>query len=327
MTCVNKSTSVRFLLTGCTGFVGESVIEWCLMQKQNCLFRLAVRDKRRFDGTTFELFHISDKINGSTNWQNAFSKVSSVIHLAALAHNKLTEPDAYTDVNVDGTLHLARAAALSGVKRFVFISSIGVNGTATEINPFTVDSAPNPRSEYAKSKYDAEIGLKKIAAETGLEVVIVRPTLVYGPNAPGNFGLLTKLVKKLPVLPFGHANNKRDFIAVQNLADLLITCATHPNAAGHTFLASDMETVSIKQFTNAIADGLGKKVFQLPVPVSLMRLAGKLMGKSAMVEQLVGNLQVDSSNIKEVLGWTPPLTMKQAMTTLCDLGKSSSGKE
>jgi len=120
----------------------------------------------------------------------------------------------------------------------------------------------------------------------------------------------------LPVLPFGMTTNKRDFIAVQNLADLLITCATHPKAAGHTFLASDMETVSIKQFTNAIADGLGKKLFQFPIPVSLIRLAGKLMGKTAMVEQLVGNLQVDSSNILEVLDWTPPLTMKQAMATL-----------
>jgi nucleoside-diphosphate-sugar epimerase len=202
-----------------------------------------------------------------------------------------------------------------------------VNGHVTLEKPFSIFDEPKPLNSYTNSKYDAEIGLRKIAAETGLEVVIVRPTLVYGPNAPGNFGLLTKLVNKLPLLPFGLTNNKRDFIAVQNLADLLITCASHPNAAGHTFLASDMETVSIKQFTSAIAEGQGRKVFQLPIPVSLMRLAGKLMGKSAMVEQLVGNLQVDSSNLKEVLGWTPPYTMKQAMATLRDSSKSSSGKD
>jgi nucleoside-diphosphate-sugar epimerase len=145
--------------------------------------------------------------------------------------------------------------------------------------------------------------------------------LVYGPNAPGNFGLLTTLVQKLPVLPFGLANNKRDFIAVQNLADLLITCVSHPNAAGHTFLAADMKPISIKDFTNAIADGLGRQVLQLPISVSFMRLVGKIIGKSAMVEQLVGNLQVDTSNVKEVLGWTPPLTMQQAMATLRNSGK------
>lgn len=325
MTCAHNSVFVKFLLTGGTGFIGASVIECCLMR--NCHFRLVVRGERRFDDTVFDLFNILNKINGSTNWESAFGKISSVIHLAALAHNKLIEPDAYQDINVEGTLHLAREAAKHEVKRFVYVSSIGVNGISTDTHPFVVNSVINPHNAYAQSKYDAELGLKKIAEETGLEVVIVRPTLVYGPNAPGNFGLLTKLVKKLPVLPFGLANNKRDFIAVQNLADLLITCATHPNASGHTFLASDMETVSIKQFTNAIADGLGKKVFQLPIPLSLMRLAGKLMGKSAMVEQLVGNLQVDSSNIKEVLDWTPPLTMKQAMATLRDSGKSSSDKE
>ena len=149
-------------------------------------------------------------------------------------------------------------------------------------------------------------------------MVIVRPTLVYGPNAAGNFGALTRLVNKLPALPFGLANNKRDFIAVQNLVDLLITCANHPKAAGHTFLASDGETMSIKEFTNAIADGLDKRLIQLPVPISLMKLVGKLLGKSAMVEQLVGNLEVDSSNLQEVLDWTRPYTMKQAMSSLSE---------
>ncbi|WP_429218766.1 NAD-dependent epimerase/dehydratase family protein [Aeromonas veronii] len=321
MTYAENDAAVKFLLTGGSGFVGASVIECCLVK--NCLFRLAIRDGKRFDETVFDLFHIPNEINGSTNWRNAFSKVSCVIHLAALAHNKAGGADAYKDVNVNGTLHLAREAAKHGVKRFVFVSSIGVNGIATDTHPFFINSVINPHNEYARSKYEAELGLKRISEETGLEVVIVRPTLVYGFNAPGNFNLLTKLVNKIPVLPFGLINNKRDFIAVQNLADLLITCATHPKAAGHTFLASDMETVSIKQFTNAIANGLGKKLFQLPIPVSLIRLAGKLMGKTAMVEQLVGNLQVDSSNIIEVLDWTPPFTMKQAMATLRNSGKKT----
>lgn len=309
---------MKVLITGITGFIGREVIR----HKGNfrCVTRCSVQ-------LNVDDVFLVNKIDAETNWINAFNDVETVIHIAGLAHNKQNTQSDYHSVNTLGSLHLAAEAVRAGVKRFVFVSSIGVNGNATLEKPFSIFDKPKPLNSYTYSKYDAEIGLKRIAAETGLEVVIVRPTLVYGPNAPGNFGLLTKLVKKLPVLPFGYANNKRDFIAVQNLADLLITCATHPNAAGHTFLASDMETVSIKQFTNAIAEGLGKKVLQLPIPVSLMRLAGKLMGKSAMVEQLVGNLQVDSTNIKEVLDWTPPLTMKQAMATLCNSGKSSSGKE
>ncbi|MPY01382.1 NAD-dependent epimerase/dehydratase family protein, partial [Salinivibrio sp. VYel4] len=261
-----------------------------------------------------------DSIDGNTDWSGAFDGMDIVIHLAGLAHvlnNKdKGSLDEYREVNTCGTINLARQAAKSGVKRFIFVSSIGVNGPLTIDSPFTSDMKAKPHNLYAQSKYEAEIGLKRIAEKKGLELVIIRPTLVYGPNAPGNFGMLSKLVKKLPFLPFGLANNRRDFISVQNLADLLFTCATHPKAAGHTFLASDSETVSIKQFTNAIAKGLGKKTFQLPVPVALMRLAGKLVGKSDMIEQLYGNLEVDSSNIKEVLGWTPPYTMDQSMALL-----------
>ncbi|EGQ8469056.1 UDP-glucose 4-epimerase [Vibrio alginolyticus] len=301
----------KLLLTGATGFIGGF-----LSLGYNNL-RCVVRET---ETNIFDDCYRIDRIDGRTCWKKAFYDVDAVIHLAGLAHSGDFSYAEYKEVNVDGSINLAKAAASFGVKRFVFISSIGVNGTSTCENPFKYDSLPNPHNVYAQSKYDAEIGLKKIAEETGLEVVIVRPTLVYGLEAPGNFGMLTKLVSKLPFLPFGSTNNRRDFIAVQNLADLLVTCATHPDAAGHTFLASDGETVSIKQFTNAIADGLGKKVIQLPVPVSVMRLAGKLTGKSSKIEQLYGNLEVDSSNIKDVLGWTPPLTMKQAMSTLCDSG-------
>ncbi|EIO3979356.1 TPA: NAD-dependent epimerase/dehydratase family protein [Vibrio vulnificus] len=299
--------SKKIVLTGATGFVGRELTK--LKRDFRCVVRLG------------EIYSFNDtytvpSIDSSTEWAGCFYGVDSLIHLAGLAHNKTFSASDYHSVNTAGTLKLALNAAEAGVRRFVFVSSIGVNGTSTQAEPFTLDSEPSPHNDYARSKYDAEIGLKKIAKETGLEVVIVRPTLVYGPDAPGNFGMLTKLIKRLPVLPFGFATNRRDFISVQNLADLLVTCATHPNAAGHTFLASDGETVSIKEFTNAIAKGLDKKIFQLPVTVTLMRLAGKLTGKSAMVEQLYGNLEVDSSHIKEVLGWTPPFTMEQSMAFL-----------
>lgn len=313
--------SKSILLTGTTGFVGANLAKMLSLRTDFIVKSVVRRAVKQDDGLSFEV----GEINASTDYMNVLSNTSIVIHCAARAH--VTNHDIgdslalFREVNTDGTLNLAYQAAKAGVKRFVFVSSIGVNGISTIDKPFTFLAKEQPHNAYAQSKYEAELGLKKIAEETGLEVVIVRPTLVYGPDAPGNFGMLTKLVKKLPVLPFGLANNRRNFISVQNLADLLITCATHHNAVAQTFLASESETVSTKQFTNAIAKGLGKKVIQLPIPVSIMRVAGRLTGKSAMIEQLFGNLEVDSSNIQQVLGWAPPFTMEQAMAQLNDLGE------
>ncbi len=297
------------LLTGSSGFVGGH------LYSDNRIKRIAVRDNDDCSNWPCEQYHI-ERLDSETNWSGAFKGIDAIIHLAGLAHShSFTEQD-YQSVNVDGTLHFAREAAKAGVSRFVFVSSIGVNGTSTTNAPLSSESTLEPHNAYAVSKLDAEIGLKKIAEQTGMELVIVRPTLVYGANAPGNFGSLTRLVRKAPFLPFGLAKNRRDFISVNNLANLLVSCTQHPNASGHTFLASENETVSIKEFTNAIAIGLGTNLVQLPVPISLMRLAGKLLGKAAMVEQLVGNLEVDSSNLKEVLDWTPPYTMEQSLAFL-----------
>lgn len=298
---------MKILITGATGFVGQEIIT----QKAN--FRCVIREGESL--TCDDVFVITG-LDENTCWDVGLTNINAIIHLAGIAHNKHVSQDDFRSVNTEGTLHLARQAARLGVKRFVFVSSIGVNGAFTQKAPFNIHSIANPQNNYAQSKYEAELGLKNIADETGLEVVIVRPTLVYGVNAPGNFGMLTKLVKLLPLLPFGLVNNRRSFISVKNIASLLLECATNQNAAGHIFLASDGDTISTKQLTNAIAEGLGKKVIQLPIPASFMRLCGKLTGKSAVIEQLLGNLEVDSSNLQEVLGWTPPLSMSQAMASL-----------
>ncbi len=300
---------MSILLTGGTGFVGQQVSKHYNIKKQVV---------RKGEKHSYSSVYKIKSLNGKTNWNGAFNDVDTVIHLAGLAHSHLFKKQDYQFVNVDGTLHLASEAAKVGIKRFVFVSSIGVNGAFTADTPFSAMSKLHPHNDYAQSKYDAELGLKKIASETGMEVVIVRPTLVYGLNAPGNFGSLVNFVAKAPFLPFGLTKNRRDFISVQNLADLLIACAKHPDAGNQVFLASENETVSIKQFTNAIAKGLGKNIIQLPIPVWLMRWLGGGLGKSAIVEQLVGNLEVDSSSLSKVLGWTPPYTMEESMASLSE---------
>ncbi len=301
----------NILLTGADGFIGSALYGYSPES-----FRIVTR---RITNQYKDVFRVSS-IDQYTNWDGAFEGIDTIIHLAGLAHSFFSENE-YEEVNVQGTLRLASKAYEAGVRRFVYVSSIAVNGASIMGCPFSSESLPQPHSLFSKSKYRAELLLRNLERNKNLEVVIVRPTLVYGPNAPGNFGLLIKLVEKLPILPFGLSNNCRNFISIQNLVDLLITCATHPNAVGHTFLASDGKAVSIKEFTDAIAEGIGKKVYQLPIPVTLMKLFGNLAGKKTIVEQLLGNLEVDSSNIKQILDWTPPYTMKQSMASLRDLGK------
>ncbi|AVF67400.1 NAD-dependent epimerase/dehydratase family protein [Vibrio alginolyticus] len=298
---------MTILVTGATGFVGQNLTQ--LNQNFRCVIRAG-------EHHSFADSYTVSTIDASTDWSNCFEGVDAIIHLAGLAHNKSYTDAEYRAVNTDGTLRLALKAAEAGVKRFVFVSSIGVNGTNSYDSAFLPSDVADPHNSYAQSKHEAELGLWDISKQTGLEVVVVRPTLVYGPNAPGNFGMLTKLVNSIPFLPFGLANNRRDFISVGNLVDLLIVCAKHKNAPGNIFLASENNTVSTRDFVNAIAVGQDRKVFQIPIPVSFMRLAGLVIGKSTMIEQLFGNLEVDSSNLKDILNWTPPYSMKDSMAML-----------
>ncbi|MFA0216704.1 NAD-dependent epimerase/dehydratase family protein [Vibrio cyclitrophicus] len=303
---------MNILLTGSSGFIGGNFIE------RYPVFREVVREA---SGLMSLSKHSIVNIDEHASWIGAFNDIDTVIHLAGLAHSHSHTVKDYQSINVSGTLHLAREAAISGVKRFVFVSSIGVNGTKTHGAPFSEKSKCKPHDAYSQSKCDAEVALKSLAIETGLEVVIVRPTLVYGPGAPGNFGSLAKLIRNFPLLPFALTCNRRSFISVQNLCDLLFVCASHPKASGHTFLASDGEPVSTKEFTNTIAVGMGCSLIQCPVPIWIIKLLGKLLNKEKMVQQLVGDLEVDSSNLKHVLDWDAPYTMKQSMSYLSESNK------
>jgi nucleoside-diphosphate-sugar epimerase len=301
--------SNKILVTGVTGFVGKELSN---NLSKNDLG--TVRNKTGLDSNV-TLIDIPF-IDGTTDWKDYLVGVNTIIHLAACAHSHTFNVTDYQKTNVQGTVQLAMEAVKAGVRRFVFVSSLGVNGNYTENTCFSESSTIRPHNMYAQSKYDAEVELQNISKKTGLELVIVRPTLVYGPNAPGSFGSLVRLISKTPVLPFGLINNKRDFISVQNLANFLLRCATHPNAVGSTFLASESQPVSLREFTNAISLGLDSYLLQIPVPVSIFRWLGKVLGKSGVVDQLVGNLEVDSSNLKEKLDWIPPFTMEESMTFL-----------
>lgn len=300
---------MKLLLTGATGFIGKELLN--ISNNFSAVSDILVLSRKTVPTHNHKIFASLFDVTAKD-----LTGFDVFIHLAGVAHSPLTSDSDYELYNTQLTLHLAQEAVRANIKRFVFVSSIGVNGNRTQENMFSVYDKVHPHNSYAKSKWNAELGLKKIADETGLEVVIVRPTLVYGKNAPGNFKLLSRLVQKLPFLPFGLTNNKRGFIAVKNLADLLITCAYHPNASSMTFLASDGKAISTKEFTNAIAKSFMKPILQIPVPVIFMRVAAKCIGKSAMLEQLVGNLEVDSSNLQDVLDWHPPYTMEQAMFNL-----------
>ncbi|MEZ8358964.1 NAD-dependent epimerase/dehydratase family protein [Vibrio splendidus] len=297
----------RILITGSSGFIGQNFIE--NYQVKRAVYR---GKSQSSESNTFFI----ENLNSETDWSDAFEGVDCIVHLAGIAHIPKATDELLESVNIKGTIRLATEAGKAGVKRFIFLSSIGVNGKRTEKLPFSCTSPPCPHDFYSDSKYRAEEAVKRISKKYDMEFVIIRPPLVYGKGANGNFDKLRKLIEFTPFLPLKLVNNRRSFISVANLNSLIFTCVAHPKAPGNTFLAAESEAVSIKEFTNAIAKGLGNEVYQLPVPVSLMRFAGKLLGKSAIVEQLVGNLQVDSSDLKKILGWTPPYTMEESMALL-----------
>ncbi|GAM69593.1 UDP-glucose 4-epimerase [Vibrio sp. JCM 19236] len=298
----------KYLITGANGFVGST-----LMSKLGDQATGAVRTAQ---STSLENTKVIGDINSTTNWDACLENVDTVVHLAGIASKSGYSSADYDEINHKATIKLAQDAMNLGVRRFIFISTIAVMGLS---GSFDEESGTNPQNDYAKSKLDAEHGLRKLLADSEMELVIIRPTLVYGKGATGNFALLQKLIDRLPLLPFRLTKNKRSFISCENLADLIIKCATHADAAGEVFLASEGPGISTKDFTNAIAKGLDRSPIQAPFPSSLAKVLFALVKRPSMYSQLFEDLEVRSTKLQDTIGWTAPLSMQQNMAKLKEI--------
>jgi nucleoside-diphosphate-sugar epimerase len=314
---------VNILVTGANGFVGETLCK--LLIQRGHRVRGAVRNPQSAGALANAGAEtaVAGNVDDQTDWSAALAGMDSVIHLAARVHvmeENAADPLAeFRRVNVAGTVHLARAAAASGVKRMVYVSSIKVNGEATMGEQRYAESdPPAPQDPYGVSKYEAEQALHRVARETGLEIVIVRPPLVYGPGVKGNFiQMLNVLAKGIP-LPLASVRNARSLVFVGNLADALMTCATRPAAAGQTYLVSDGEDISTPELLRTLATEAGRPARLLPFPPGLLKALAKLTGKGAQAERLLGSLRVESGKIRAELNWTPPYTLRQGLQTTAE---------
>ena len=302
------------LVTGAQGFVGLPLST--ALVNLGYQVRCAVRGSFQVNENQ-ETLSIGD-INGATDWTEALVDVAVVIHLAARVHvMKETSADAllaYRKVNVEGTSNLAQQAVQAGVKRFIFISSIKVNGEGTALgHPYHEEQAPAPQDAYGLSKYEAELALQQLAKDTGLDVVIIRPVLIYGPGVKANFRAMMRCLALGIPLPLGSIHNQRSLLALDNLIDLIQLCIVQPAAANQTFLASDGVDLSTPELLTAMAVALGKPARLIKLPESLLMLGAKLVGKPAMAQRLCGSLQVDSSKARQLLGWQPPVSVQEAL--------------
>lgn len=307
-------TLQQVLVTGANGFVGRAVcgdaaargFSVCAVTRSPCDFPVGIKPL------------VVGSMDDSTLWQGVLIGRDVVVHAAARVHvmaDRAENPlDEFRSINVQGTLNLARQAAAAGVRRFVFISSVKVNGEATQPgSPFTADDAPAPLDAYGISKMEAEQGLRKIADTTDMEVVIIRPPLVYGPGVKANFSVMMRWLRRGVPLPLGSINNQRSLVALDNLVDLIVTCITHPAAANQTFLVSDGEDVSTTELLRRMGRAMNRPTHLIPVPASWLQLAAAMVGKKDVAQRLCGSLQVDIQKTRQLLGWRPPLTLDQGL--------------
>ena len=305
----NGNAIVKVAVTGASGFVGRALVQ--RLSELGHDVTPIVRSPQGLRGE--RVIGDISALASCGAW-----KVEAIVHLAARAHvlpETSAEPLAeFRKVNSAAATGLARSAAASGVRRFVFMSTIGVNGDHTRPGrPFCPDDLPNPQGPYALSKWEAEVGLREVAAETGLQLVVIRPPLVYGRGAKGRFAWLLKWIRRGWPLPLGLVRNKRQFVSIDNLTGFVSLCLAHPAAAGETFLIADDESVSTREFARLLALKIGRHPWFLPVPPPLLMAGAKLVGREQAVRSLCASLEIDLEKNRRLLGWSPPLTLEQGL--------------
>lgn len=302
----------KILITGASGFVGQAFLS--RVQAEKHYMPTVVVRKKIETNQPIEQIIIENLANA--DWSGILPNTEIVVHIAGRAHilqkTSIESLQAFRAVNVEATLALARQALAAGVKRFIFISSIAVNGQQTD-KPFTELDQANPKSDYARSKYEAEQALQKLTANTSMELVIIRPPLVYGPKVKANFLSLMKWVKRGVPLPLGSVTNQRSFISITNLVDFMYQVLEHPNAANQIFLVADKEQPSTPELLKKVAYYMDKKIYLVPIPVSLLKLAARVLGRQHMASQLCDSLRIDISKANKLLGWEPPIRMDEAI--------------
>ncbi|CAN7435639.1 UDP-glucose 4-epimerase family protein [Pseudomonas brassicacearum subsp. neoaurantiaca] len=303
------------LVTGASGFVGGAVLTRLQADAGRSVIAV-VRGDRHSPGpiSTVRI----ESFSAQTQWHAHLANVDTVIHCAARVHvMNDTEADplaAFRQVNVEGTLNFARQAAEAGVRRFIFISSIKVNGEGTSPGqPYAADDIPAPADPYGVSKQEAEQGLREVAQATGMEVVIIRPVLVYGPGVKANFLNMMRWLDKGVPLPFGAIDNRRSLVSIDNLVDLIVTCIDHPAAANQTFLVSDGEDLSTTTLLSRMARALGKPARLIPVPSWMLDRGASMLGRKALSQRLCGSLQVNIEKTRTLLNWNPPVSVDDAL--------------
>lgn len=309
---------IAILVTGASGFIGSKLCQTLSLRGD-----IVIAVTRKQVSLNKSITLINKALSKNTNWKSCLKDIDVVIHLAGRAHVMKDASEnpyqAYANINIHATKHLAEQAALSGVKRFIFLSSVKVNGERNDKIAFNETDSPRPEDDYGKTKWEAEKALNQISKNTKMEVVIIRPPLVYGQGVKANFKSMIKLAQLNFPLPFGAIHNKRSLVFIENLVDFIILCTHHPRAANQTFLISDDNDVSTTQLIQHIQEASRKKGLLLPVPQSWLIFLFRLIGKSSLLDRLCGNLQVDITKAKTLLNWKPPYSVKEGIAkTVCD---------
>ena len=307
----------KVLVTGSSGFIGKNLISFLKEKKEFSLVTVS-RDDPKLDDDTKNHFQISS-IGSSTDWSKPLKGVDLVIHLAGIAHRTGTREE-YEEINVNGALRVAKQAIDARVKRLIYISSVKVNGEKTYLGKaFKADDLPNPQDSYAKSKYKVESELRRISIESDLEVVIIRPALVYGPGVKSNLLSLMKWIKKRLPLPLGGVDNKRSFVSITNLNSFIYICLTHPKAGNETFLVSDQNPISISKLIEKLSLSLNTNIpFFVPFPKFILSTLLSMIGKGEVATKLLESLEVDIEKNSKLLGWQPVQSTEDGLKRMAE---------